>query len=61
MKTRPISEAPRDGRTLMLMDDTGWRAVGYWSDGMWAEGHKEECRTPVEIEFEPTHFEDPNQ
>lgn len=57
---RDIASAPRDGRTLILSDDTGWQAVGHWSKDFWAEGHKGGSGPVIQLDFEPTNFADPH-
>lgn len=57
----PISEAPKDGRTLLVADDIlgGWRAVAHWAGDFWALGHKDDDGVRVEVDFVPTRFVDP--
>ena len=52
----PIKAAPRDGQTLILSDDTGWLAAGFWAEDMWALGHKRAEGFAVQLDFEPTKF-----
>lgn len=58
---RPITEAPKDGRSLVLADDTGWSAVGHWARDFWALGHADQPGVIEQIEFEPTKFAHPKR
>lgn len=53
-----ISEAPRDGRSLVLADETGWQAVGHGDaeSDVWWLGHKDQPGVIEQLEFEPTRF-----
>lgn len=53
---QPISDAPKDGRTLILGDDAGCRAAGHWAGDMWAQGHKDSGWPVEQVDFEPTKF-----
>jgi hypothetical protein len=55
---RPIEEAPRDGRSMQLADETGMRAAAYWTGTMWAYAVAD-LGYVEQVEFEPTRFRGP--